>query len=181
MAHDQEKNIDDVTDEIQRLVLDTNREDFTSDFHGFDSLLPQLLLDIDDAKQGKSPGIPTGFTDYDVLTQGLQPGEMTVIAGRPGMGKSTFVSNIAQHIAFHQDLPVAIFSLEMPARHVAMRIFAAETGLKFGDMRKGELNPEAWDTLNKVGNELLARGATNLLISDNSSLNVQSLRVKREG
>lgn len=177
LAFDKDKTIDDVIDEIQRLVLEKSHQTATRDYASFDLLLPDLLADIEAAKSGKPPGIPTGFTNYDILTQGLQPGDMTVIAGRPGMGKSTFVMNIAQNIAYDQNRPVAIFSLEMPKSQVGMRILAAETQKHFSKLRSGRIADEELVALVKEI-ESLRNGARNILINDDSLLNVQSLRVK---
>ena len=176
-VHNTGIGIDELTDEIQRKVLEIGRERVSSDYHSFESLLPDVMADVVAAKEGNPPGIPTGFTDYDILTQGLQPGEMTVIAGRPGMGKSTFVMNIAQNIAYDQDLPVAIFSLEMPKQQVGMRILAAKTRTHFSKLRGGCIADEKLVELVKE-TESLRSGAQNILINDDSLLNVQSLRVK---
>ena len=79
------------------------------------------------------------------MTSGLQKGALHIIAARPGMGKTTFVLNVAQNIAIEKELSVAIFSLEMPAKELTLRMLAAEAGVEFSRIRSGYLNDNHWD------------------------------------
>lgn len=91
-------------------------------------------------------GLSTGFNALDNITAGMHPGDLIIIAARPGVGKSTFIQNLAQNIA-KQKLPVVMFSIEMPAVQVIMRMIAAESGVSLGRLRTGQLNEEHWDRL----------------------------------
>jgi replicative DNA helicase len=92
-------------------------------------------------------GVPTGFTDLDQKTSGLQPGDMIVVAGRPSMGKTAFALNIAEHVAVDLGLPVAIFSLEMPGTQLAMRLLSSVGRLDQHRVRTGRLNDDEWQRL----------------------------------
>lgn len=121
---------------------------------GFVSM-PEVLGEVVDKIQelydrdGSSDitGIPTGFTDLDKMTSGLQPGDMVVIAGRPSMGKTAFALNIAEHVGVVAKLPVAIFSLEMSGPQLAMRFLSSVGRLDQQKLRTGKLGDEEWDKM----------------------------------
>lgn len=92
-------------------------------------------------------GTPTGYTDLDRMTSGLQPGDMVVVAGRPSMGKTAFSINIAENIALDSKLPVAIFSMEMGAAQLAMRMLGSVGKLNQHDLRSGKLQDDDWGRL----------------------------------
>ena len=89
-------------------------------------------------------GIATGFTDFDELTAGLQPSDLVIVAGRPSMGKTSFAINIAEHAAITDDLPVAIFSMEMSGEQLAMRMIALAGRIDQRKVRTGKLSDEDW-------------------------------------
>ena len=121
---------------------------------GFVSM-PEVLGEVVDKIQelydrdGSSDitGVPTGFTDLDKMTSGLQPGDMVVIAGRPSMGKTAFALNIAEHVGVVEKLPVAIFSLEMSGPQLAMRFLSSVGRLDQQKLRTGKLGDEEWDKM----------------------------------
>ena len=84
-------------------------------------------------------GVPTGFIDLDRLTKGMHPGELIIVAGRPAMGKTTFAMNIAEFVAMRAGMPVAIFSMEMPAEQLAMRLISSYQRVKLEHLRSGRL------------------------------------------
>ncbi len=97
--------------------------------------------------QSDITGVPSGFTDLDRITSGLQPGDMIVVAGRPSMGKTAFALNIAEHIGVDQRLPVAIFSLEMSGPQLATRFLSSVGRIDQGKLRNGRLTDEDWERL----------------------------------
>ncbi len=116
-------------------------------------LLPQVADRIDQLFQRDNPtdvtGVPTGFTDLDSMTSGFQPGDLIIVAGRPSMGKTAFSINIAENIALglsglSSGLPVAIFSMEMAATQLAMRMIGSVGRLDQHKMRTGRLEDEDW-------------------------------------
>ncbi len=123
-------------------------------------------------KQDRFLGIPTGFTDFDHLTSGLQPGNFIIIAARPSMGKTILVLNIAQNVALEQKRPVVFFSLEMSAQDIAMRMLASESRIDFLRLRTGSFSEEHWEPLIEGASRL---AEAPILINDDPCLTVQSL------
>mgnify|MGYP001370251700 FL=1 len=105
----------------------------------------QELYDLDSVSE--VTGVPSGFNDLDAKTAGLQPGDMLIVAGRPGMGKTTFALNIAEHVAAECGLPVGIFSMEMPGTQLAMRFVSSVGRLDQQRLRTGRLNDDDWQRL----------------------------------
>jgi replicative DNA helicase len=98
-------------------------------------------------RKGEITGVPTGFTDLDSLTNGLQPGQLIVIAGRPAMGKSTLALDVARHAAIRYDMPTAFFSLEMSRKELMSRMFSAEARVALHHMRSGTMTDDDWTRL----------------------------------
>ncbi|HEX5391805.1 MAG TPA: replicative DNA helicase [Rhodocyclaceae bacterium] len=105
----------------------------------------QQLYDRDDPSE--ITGTPSGFTDLDKMTSGLQPGDMIVVAGRPSMGKTAFALNIAEYVGVEAKLPVAVFSLEMSGPQLAMRFLSSVGKLDQHKLRTGKLGDEEWDKM----------------------------------
>ncbi len=105
----------------------------------------ELLYNRDDPSE--VTGIPTGFTDLDRMTAGMQEGDLIVVAGRPSMGKSSLALNIGEHVALSAKLPVAVFSMEMGATQLAMRLIGSVGRLDQSKLRIGRLTSEDWEKL----------------------------------
>lgn len=117
-------------------------------FQEIQPLLAQVVERIDELyhREGDTDvtGIPTGFLDLDRMTSGLQPGDLVIVAGRPSMGKTSFAMNLAEHVAIEQGLPVAVFSMEMGAVQLAMRMLGSVGMLDQHRMRTGKLRADDW-------------------------------------
>ena len=113
--------------------------------------------------KGSVTGIPTGFVDLDYKTSGMHPSDLVLIAARPSMGKTAFVLNIAQYMAFRKDVTVAIFSLEMSKEQLVNRLLAMESHVDSQNMRTGNLKDEDWTKLVE-GADII--GKSNLIIDD---------------
>jgi len=120
----------------------------TAGFQEIQPLLAQVVERIDELyhREGDSDvtGVPTGFTDLDKMTSGLQAGDLIIVAGRPSMGKTTLAMNMAEHVAIEQGLPVAVFSMEMGAVQLAMRMLGSVGMLDQHRMRTGKLHNDDW-------------------------------------
>lgn len=120
-------------------------------FQEIQPLLTQVVERIDELyhREGGSDitGVPTGFNDLDRMTSGLQAGDLVIVAGRPSMGKTSFSMNIGEHVAIEQGLPVAVFSMEMGAVQLAMRMVGSVGMLDQHRMRTGKLTAEDWPRL----------------------------------
>lgn len=116
----------------------------------------QLMVELEERQGAAFGGVATGFTDLDKITHGLHPGHLVIIAGRPGMGKTSFALNIAQNVAMrnkrpgaaeNEPLPVAIFSLEMGKDELGMRLLCAEADVPFWRIRSDMLSHRHWESL----------------------------------
>lgn len=96
------------------------------------------------ASGGKLIGLPTGYADLDKKTSGLQPGDLVILAGRPSMGKSTLAVNIVEHVGIRERKSVLVFSLEMPARQIGMRMIASQSRVDFERLRHTDLENNEW-------------------------------------
>lgn len=135
------------------------------------------LATIERASQmkGTVTGIPTGFVDLDYKTAGLQPSDLILIAARPSMGKTAFVLNIAQYMAFRKEKTVAIFSLEMSKEQLVNRLFSLESKVDSQKIRTGNLEDEDWAKLIEGAGII---GNSHLVIDDTPGISISELRSK---
>ena len=125
--------------------------------------------------KGSVTGVPTGFTDLDYRTAGLQPSDLVLIAARPSMGKTAFALNIAQYVAFKKNLPVVMFSLEMSKEQLVNRMFSLESSVDAQKLRTGQLNDQDWERLIESAGVI---GKSKLVIDDTPGISVSELRSK---
>ena len=125
--------------------------------------------------QGSVTGIPTRFIDLDYKTSGFQPSDLILVAARPSMGKTAFVLNIAQYMAFHNNVTAAIFSLEMSKEQLVNRLLALESKVDSQNIRTGNLEDEEWAKLIEGANVI---GNSNLIIDDKPGIYISELRSK---
>ncbi len=121
-------------------------------FQGMDSLVVQLLDRVQEMADNPNDvtGVPTGFYDLDRMTAGLQAGDLVVLAARPSMGKTAFAINMAEHVALNEGLPVAVFSMEMGASQLAVRIVGSIGRIDQSHLRTGRLTDEEWPRLTEA-------------------------------
>ncbi len=177
LARDQEQELREVLDQAQEGIFRLGQTDNEQGFVSVGSIVKETLAGIEKLfhKQEQFVGIPTGFADFDLMTSGLQRGDLIIIAARPSMGKSTLVLNMAQNIAIEQELPVAIFSLEMPTQQVLMRMLAAEARIDFSNLRTGNLTGEDWAGLTQAVSSLIS---VPIFINDTRGVTIQTLRAE---
>ncbi|MBD3181069.1 replicative DNA helicase, partial [Candidatus Poribacteria bacterium] len=120
-------------------------------------------------------GIPSGFTDLDNATSGFQKSDLVIVAGRPGMGKSMFIQNIATYVAGEYRTPVAMFSLEMSREQLVLRMLAAEANVEFQKLRTGFLSESDWPKLTISAGKL---SESSIFIDDTPGITVMELRAK---
>lgn len=125
--------------------------------------------------KGTVTGIPTGFIDLDYKLSGLQRSDLILIAARPSMGKTAFVLNIAQHVAFRQNLAVAIFSLEMSKEQLVNRLFSLESHVDAQVLRTGNLKDTDWEKLIEGAGTI---GKSRMIIDDTSGISIAEMRSK---
>ena len=121
-------------------------------FQGMDTLVVALLDRVQEMADNPNDvtGVPTGFYDLDRMTAGFQAGDLIVLAARPSMGKTALAINIAEHVALHEGLPVAVFSMEMGAAQLAVRIVGSIGRIDQSHLRTGKLTDEEWPRLTEA-------------------------------
>ena len=140
-------------------------------------VLSGVMERIDELSRRDNPitGVPTGFKDLDRMTAGLQRGDLVIVAGRPSMGKTAFAMNIVEEAAIQGRLSVAVFSMEMPAEQLAMRMLSSLGRIDQQKVRTGRLDPEDWPRLTSP---LAMLNDTNIFIVDDSAVTPTELRAR---
>ena len=150
----QGKTVERVLDEAEQKIMAIGEEGARNKqgFQSLDSLVVDLLDRVQEMADNPMDvtGVPTGFVDLDRMTSGLQAGDMVVLAARPSMGKTSFAVNIAEHVALNEGLPVAIFSMEMGAAQLAVRIVGSIGRVNQGNLRTGKLSDDEWPRLTEA-------------------------------
>ena len=136
----------DALGEAEKLVFGLGEEAVHRGFTPIAEVYEATVAALEE-RAGGMIGLQTGFYDWDKMTQGLVPGNLIIIAGRPGMGKTSFALNVAQHVAIREESTVGIFSLEMSEQELALRILASEADLPFSNLRAGRLSEKQWNHL----------------------------------
>ena len=132
-------------------------------------------IDAIQSRGGLSLGVPTGFTDLDTLTNGFHPGQMIIIAARPGVGKSTLALDVARNASVKHGLTSVIFSLEMSKSEITMRLLSAEAGIKLSQMRSGRMQDQDWQKIVKRMSEI---SDAPLFIDDSPNMTMMEIRAK---
>jgi replicative DNA helicase len=143
-----------ILDESEQKIFNIGEEGsrMKRGFQAMDTLVVDLLDRVQEMADNPNDitGVPTGFYDLDRMTAGLQAGDMVVLAARPSMGKTAFAINIAEHVALNEGLPVAVFSMEMGAAQLAVRIVGSIGRIDQGHLRTGKLTDEEWPRLTEA-------------------------------
>ena len=143
----------------------------------FDQLLNNVVLRIDELANNPNPsdvtGVPSGFIDLDQKTAGMHGGDLIIVAGRPSMGKTSFALNVAEHVAIDQGLPIAVFSMEMGAEQLVLRMLCSVGRIDAQRLRTGRLHEDDWDRLTHATKRLKGVQA---YIDETPALNPLELR-----
>ena len=147
----QGRQVAQILDEAEQKIFSIGEEGsrMKQGFQSMDTLVVQLMDRVVEMSENPNDitGVPTGFYDFDRMTSGLQPGDLVVLAARPSMGKTALAINIAEHVALNEGLPVAVFSMEMGASQLAIRIVGSIGRIDQTRLRTGKLNPDEWPRL----------------------------------
>ncbi len=161
-----EQSIFDIADQRSKGGLESLNEVVTKSFKKLESSA---------TTEGFVTGISTGFRDFDRLTSGLQPGDLIIIAGRPGMGKTAFALNIGYNAAIHSKKSVVFFSLEMSKLQLGIRLLGFASEIDTARLRSGFLNDDEWDKLTEAANHL---SELPIFIDDSSNLSVLEMKAR---
>lgn len=175
-AYDEE-NVTTVLDNAERNILNVVKVRTVKDFVPIHEILRRAQAKLEELAKNKKliTGLETGFYDFDKITTGFQPGELIILAARPGMGKTALALNMATYAATTTDKAIAIFNLEMPAEQLVNRIISAQGGIDAYKLQTGQMQERDWKRYNEAMNEL---AETNLYIEDNSGVTVSEIKAK---
>ena len=169
--------VEDIMEDAEKQLFELLQKRNTGEFVPIRQVVLNALDTIEKASRtkGNVTGLPTGFVDLDYKTSGLQPSDFILVAARPSMGKTAFVLNIAQYMAFRKDLTVAIFSLEMSREQLVNRLFSLESKVDSQSIRTGNLKDEDWAKLIEGAGII---GNSNLIIDDTPGISIAEMRSK---
>lgn len=166
-----------ILEETEKKVFNLVQRRNTGEFVPIRQVVMNAMEKIETASKNKGAvtGIATGFIDLDYRTAGMQPSDLILVAARPSMGKTAFVLNIAQHVAFKLNETVAIFSLEMSKEQLVNRLFSLESRVDSQHIRTGQLSDAEWENLIESAGVI---GKSNLIIDDTPGISIADLRSK---
>ena len=176
-AYEDSTDVLDLLDKAGNYIFEITERNMGKQVADMGSLANQLMeqLTMLRDKEDGLTGIPTGFTELDRLTSGLQPSDLIIVAARPAMGKTSFVLSMARNAAAEYNHGVALFSLEMSAAQLAGRIFSQDAEVNGQKMRNGKFDPDEWERLVDAMNRI---GEAPIYIDDTPGINVFELRAK---
>ena len=176
-GYTREDEIDSLLNEAEKRIMEVSQRKNAGAFQNIKDILVQTYDNIEmlHNRKGEITGIPTGFTELDRMTAGFQRSDLIIVAARPSVGKTAFALNIAQNVATKTNENVAIFSLEMSAQQLVMRMLCAEGNINAQNLRTGKLTPEDWGKLTMAMGSLSNAG---IYIDDTPGIRISEIRAK---
>lgn len=176
-AYEEDSDTSEVIDNAEKQIFTVTKERKAGELKSISEVLRSTQERLEFLAQNGSAitGLPTGFTDLDILTSGLHENELIIIAARPAMGKTAFALNLAVNAALSTPKAVAIFNMEMGAEQLTERMIASVGGIDLNKLKTGRLDDKDWQKVNEAMSEL---GETNLYIEDISGITVGDIRAK---
>jgi replicative DNA helicase len=177
-AYDTEDAVGDVLDRAEKMIFEiADRRVGQAGFIPIKEIIKDSIETIDRLYQNKAhvTGVPTGYTDFDIKTAGLQPSDLIIVAGRPSMGKSAFVINILEHASIIEKIPTAFFSLEMSKEQLVQRLLCSHARVDAHKVRTGYLSASDWPSLTTAAGKL---SEAPIFIDDTPGISVLELRAK---
>lgn len=176
-AYEHQGEVEAMMDAVERDILSINEQRATDSEHSIKSLVASAIDQIEQfhQNQGALTGLATGFPDLDKVTLGLHAGEMIVIAARPSLGKTSLACNIGETVAIEQKLPVGIFSLEMTAQQLVLRMICSRSRVSLRNITNGFLADRDFPKLTIAAGKL---NAAPLFIDDTPGLSILQMRAK---
>ncbi len=176
-GYERQNEVDILLNEAERKILEVSQGKGSASFIPISDVLTSAYATIDKLhkQSGETTGIPTGFQDLDKMTAGFQRNDLIIVAARPSVGKTAFALNISQNVATRADENVAIFSLEMGAEQLVMRMLCAEGNVDAQRLRTGQLEEEDWGKLSLAMSNLSQAG---IYIDDTPGIRVNDIRAK---
>ncbi len=171
------EKVENLMEQTEKKIFDLVQKRNTGDYVPIRDVVMNVVNKIEQASKSKSTvtGIPTGFTDLDYRTSGMQPSDLVLLAARPSMGKTAFVLNLAENFAVRQNYTTAIFSLEMSKEQLVNRILSMESRVDSQTLRTGSLSDNDWDQVVESSG-IIAN--SHLIIDDTPGISIGELRSK---
>jgi replicative DNA helicase len=172
-----QEDIEPFLDEAERLIFDVSEKRVRPSFYKMGDMIMDTIKMVEQLFERKElvTGVPTGFLDLDRMTAGLQPSDLIIVAARPSMGKTAMVLNVAQYVALHANIAVAIFSLEMSKEQLVLRMLCSEARVDNAKVRTGYLGERDFPRLAMAAGRL---AEAPIYIDDTPAQNVLELRAK---
>ncbi len=176
-GYNREDEVEDLLSEAEKSIMEVAQRKNAGAFHNIKDVLVRTYDNIEllHNRKGDVTGIPTGFAELDRMTAGFQRNDLIIVAARPSVGKTAFALNIAQNVATNTDEKVAIFSLEMGAEQLVMRMLCAEGNINAQNLRTGALTDEDWRKLTMAMGSLSNSG---IYIDDTPGIRIGEIRSK---
>lgn len=177
LGYDASEDVSVILDKAEKSIFDILQKRNTQGFSHIKDVLVETFNKLEELYNNKGyiTGVPTGFTDLDYRTSGLQNSDLILVAARPAMGKTSFALNIAQYAAIHSKVPVAVFSLEMSKEQLVNRMLCSEVMIDSQKMRIGKLEDSDWQ---KMAMALGPLSEAPIYIDDTPGVSVMELRAK---
>jgi len=177
MGYAQDGEVEDVVNAAQAEIFAVAERRTTEDYVILKDVMESTVDEIEASghKGEGMTGVPTGFYEFDELTNGLHPGQMIVIAARPAVGKSTFALDWARSAAITHNMATVVFSLEMGRNELAMRLLSAEATISLQDLRKGTVKDDQWS---KIATTMGKMNDAPLFIDDSPNMSLMEIRAK---
>ncbi|MFL6024400.1 MAG: replicative DNA helicase [Marmoricola sp.] len=172
-----EGQVDDTVDRAQAEIYAITENRSSEDYAPLSAIMEGTLDEIEaiSNRDGSLTGVPTGFTDLDELTNGLQAGQMVIVAARPAMGKSTLGLDICRAASIHNNMTSVIFSLEMTRSEITMRLLSAEGKIPLNHIRNGPMSDDDWAKLARKMGEV---SSAPMFIDDSPNMTMMEIRAK---
>jgi len=176
-GYTREDEVEDLLSDAEKTIMEVAQRKNSGAFQNIKDVLVQTYDNIEQLhnRKGDITGIPTGFSELDRMTAGFQRNDLIIVAARPSVGKTAFALNIAQNVATKTDESVAIFSLEMGAEQLVMRMLCAGGNINAQNLRTGNLTEEDWGKLTMAMGSLSNSG---IFIDDTPGIRVSEIRSK---
>ncbi|MCH3915196.1 MAG: replicative DNA helicase [Acidaminococcaceae bacterium] len=176
-GYEEEKDIAETIDSAEQKILAVANRRNTGEVTKIKDIVKSAMGRIEKLYDSKEAftGLPTGFTDFDRMTSGLQPSDLIIVAARPSMGKSSLVLNIAQYVALKGKKSVAFFSLEMSKEQLVQRLLCSEAGIDASRLRIGQLQDEEWPKLVQAADKL---SNAKIMLDDTPGITALEMRSK---
>lgn len=176
-AYNDQDEVNGLLDDVEREIFSIGEERFKGKLVSMKDQVMEAIESIENLyeRKGGITGIATGFAELDRMTSGFHPAEMIVVAARPSMGKTAFAMNIVEHVAIHQKLPVAVFSLEMSSQQLVQRLLCSRARVNLQKVRDGFLADRDFPSLTDAASKL---AEARIFIDDSAGLSILELRAK---